>query len=174
MPKGITIEPITLDHAEDVQRLASHPEVVATTNLPDPYPDDGAERWIEDLLPRQEAGDEYAFAVINADGELVGVTGLVDVGDEEAELGFWIGKPFWNRGYATAAARETLRFSFQELELEYLFARPLKDNAPSRRVLEKLGFEAGPVETHEHPKWTEDDKVVRYELSWSRWEGASP
>jgi len=45
----------------------------------------------------------------------------------------------------------------------------LQENAPSRRVLEKLGFEEGPMETHEHPKWCEEDNVVRYGLSQSRW-----
>jgi len=169
MSAEVEIEPIAPRHAEDVQRLASHPDVVATTNLPEPYPPDGAERWIEDLLPRQEEGDEYAFGILNENGEFVGVTGLVDVGEEATELGFWVGKPYWNRGYATAAARKTLRFAFEQLGLGCVFARPLQRNAPSRRVLEKLNFEQGAAETHEHPKWSEEDKVVRYELSRSQW-----
>jgi len=169
MSAPVTLEPIAPHHAEDVQRLAAHPEVVATTNLPDPYPDDGAAQWIEDLLPRQEAGEEFAFAILNEDDEVVGVTGLVDVGDTTAELGFWIGKPYWGRGYATAAARKTVRFAFETVGLDHVFARPLKQNAPSRRVLEKLGFRFQQTETHEHPKWTDDDLFARYTLTRDGW-----
>jgi len=164
MAAEVTLEHIGPRHAERVQRLASHPEIVSNTTLPEPYPENGAEQWIEYLLPRRKAGEEYAFAVINAEGGLVGVTGLDHVTGDTAELGYWVGRPYWNEGYATAAVRRTLRFAFEKLGLESVFARPLQENTPSRRVLEKIGFEEGPVETHEHPKWDENEKVVRYEL----------
>jgi RimJ/RimL family protein N-acetyltransferase len=169
MAAAVTLEPIAPRHADDVQRLAAHPDVVATTNLPEPYPDDGAEQWIAYVRPRHQAGEEFAFAIRNDEDELVGVTGLVDVDDTEAELGFWIGKPYWNRGYATAAARRTLRFAFEEIGLQRVFARPLVRNAPSRRVLEKLGFQFRQTETHEHPKWSEADRVARYRIDRERW-----
>lgn len=165
MEAEITIEPIALRHAGDVQRLASHPEVVATTNLPDPYPEDGARAWIEALLPRQEAGEEYAFAILQGNEELVGTVGLVEVKGQEAELGYWIGKPYWNQGHATAAARQVLDVAFDELGLERVFARPLERNWPSRRVLEKLGFTFRRLEAHEHPKWDSSDRFARYELA---------
>lgn len=170
MVEHVSLERIAPCHTEDVQRLASHPEVVATTNLPEPYPDDGAAQWIEYVMPRQEAGEEYAFAILNADDVFVGVSGLVDVKGEMAELGFWIGRPYWNRGYATEAGRKTLRFAFEKLDLKLLFARPLERNTASRRVVEKLGFECKQVETHENPKWVEGDQVVRYEMDRRRWQ----
>ena len=89
----------------------------------------------------------------------------MDIGDERAEVGVWISRPRGNRGYATAGTRRLLRFAFEERELEEVFARPLKRNDPSRRVLEKLGFTPVGIEVHEHPKWTEEDPVVRYELT---------
>jgi RimJ/RimL family protein N-acetyltransferase len=165
----VRLVPIAFRHADAVQDLASYPDVVVTTNLPEPYPDDGALRWIEAVQERREAGTEYPFAILNADGTLVGVTGLVDVTDDTSEVGFWIGKPYWNQGYATAGTRQLLRFAFEELELETVFARPLKRNDSSRRVLEKLGFTAVGEETHEHPKWTGDDPVVRYEQARHEW-----
>jgi len=171
MAAEVTLEHMAPRHAESVQRLASHPEIVANTTLPEPYPENGAEQWIEHLLPRRKAGKEFAFAVMNAEGELVGVTGLDNMSDDVAELGYWVGKPYWNQGYATTAVRKTIGFAFEELGLRRIFARPLHDNAPSRRILEKLGFEEGPMETHEHPKWGEEDNVVRYELNLSRWGG---
>lgn len=169
MSAPVTLEPIAPHHAEDVQRLAAHPDVVATTNLPEPYPADGAAEWIAYVRPRHAAGEEFAFAIMNAEDELVGVTGLVDARDTVAELGFWIGEPYWNRGYATAAARKTLRFAFEEVGLRRVFARPLASNAPSRRVLEKLGFRFQQTETHEHPKWTDADRFARYTLDRADW-----
>ena len=109
---------------------------------------------------------------MNEKSELVGVTGLVDVTTTEAELGFWIGVPYWNRGYATAAARKTVRFAFEEVGLERVFARPLARNVPSRRVLEKLGFQFQQTETHEHPKWSDADRFARYTLDRRAWSAA--
>jgi RimJ/RimL family protein N-acetyltransferase len=164
MSARVTLEPITLRHAERVQQLASDPAIVARTSLPDPYPEDGAERWIERLRTRRDEGKEYAFAVLNAEGTLVGVTGLDAVDAERAELGYWVGRPYWNRGYATAAARKTLRVAFERLEVDRVSAHTHTQNAASRRVLEKLGFERTPGQAIDHPKWDEEE-VVRFELS---------
>ncbi|MFB6274157.1 MAG: GNAT family N-acetyltransferase [Salinibacter sp.] len=161
---NVRLAPIAPRHADAVQNLASHPDVLATTNLPEPYPDDGAITWIEAVQEQREVGREYPFAILN-DETLVGVTGLRDVTDDRGEVGFWIGRPYWNRGYATAGTRQLLAFAFGNLGLGEVFARPLKRNTPSRRVLEKLGFTTVAEEMHEHPKWTADDPVVRYELT---------
>lgn len=164
----VQIEPIAPRHADDVQALASHPDVLATTNLPEPYPDDGAITWIEAAQARREEGTEYPFAIV-VDGTLVGVSGLIDVTDDDGELGFWVGKPYWENGYATAGTRQVLRFAFDDLGLKKVYARPLERNVASRRVLDKLGFTPVGVEVHEHPKWDADDPVVRYVLSRADW-----
>lgn len=164
----VEIEPIAPRHADAVQALASHPDVLATTNLPEPYPDDGAITWIEAAQERREAGNEFSFAIL-VEGTLVGVSGLVEVTGDEGEIGFWVGKPYWGHGYATAGTRKVLRFAFEELGLAEVFARPLERNVASRRVLDKLGFTPVGDEVHEHPKWDEDDPVVRYVLSQTEW-----
>jgi len=162
------IEPIAPRHAHDVQELASHPEVLATTNLPEPYPEDGAITWIEAAQERRADGEEFSFAIM-VDGSLVGVSGLVEVAGDKGEIGFWVGKPYWGNGYATAGTRQVLRFAFEDLDLAEVFARPSERNVASRRVLDKLGFTPVGVEVHEHPKWGEDDPVVRYVLSRADW-----
>ncbi|WP_179862384.1 GNAT family N-acetyltransferase [Longibacter salinarum] len=161
--RAVSIEPVTLEHADAVQFLASHPDVVATTNLPDPYPENGARTWISHIRPRHEAGDEYAFVIKDGD-TVVGVAGLVNVTDTEAEIGYWIGRPFWGRGYATEGVRQIIQWVIQHVGIRRFYARPLADNPASRRVLQKLGFSEGDEEVHEHPKWGEDDLVVRYTL----------
>lgn len=167
----VWLEPVELVHAAAVQRLASHPEVAATTNLPEPYPPDGASHWIRYLIPKRQAGVEYAFAIVNEEAEVVGVNGFVDVEPATgfAELGYWIGRPYWGRGYATAACRLILGHGFGVLGLRRIIARPLLRNAASCRVLDKLGFRRLGTERNAFAKFRPDDLLVRYEMTAPEW-----
>jgi RimJ/RimL family protein N-acetyltransferase len=72
----VRLERIAPRHADAVQDLASHPDVLATTNLPEPYPAGGAITWIEAAQERREEGTEFPFAILNENDTLVGVTWL--------------------------------------------------------------------------------------------------
>ncbi len=138
----LTLIPTALEHAPAIQRLASHPDVAATTLIPHPYPEDGAVRFIEDVvLPDRAAGSEYAFVIV-VDGEVVGHISIKNVDGErgEAEVGYWIGRPYWGRGYASEAVRQIVAFAFEERGLRRLYAHVLAHNPASGRVLEKCGF----------------------------------
>ena len=139
---SLTLVPTGREHAPAIQRLAAHPEVTATTLMPQPYPEDGAVRFIEDVvLPERAHGTGYSFAMLD-DGELVGHIRLKNVDRDrgEAEVGYWVGRPFWGRGYASAAVQQVVTFAFEELGLHRLFAHVLAHNPASGRVLEKAGF----------------------------------
>ncbi len=168
----VRIEPIGLPHAAAVQQLASDPHIAATTNLPDPYPPDGARHWIRYLIHKRRAGAEYAFVLFNAVDELVGVNGFVDVdaGTGFAELGYWIGRPYWGRGYATAGNRLILDFGFDVLALRRVIARPLLRNPASCRVLEKLGFRRVETQRNGFAKFHPDDLLVVYEMTAEAWQ----
>ena len=60
--------------------------------------------------------------------------------DSEAELGYWIGVPYWGRGFASEAARELLRHAFEDLDLRCVWCGYYAGNERSKRILEKLGF----------------------------------
>ncbi len=156
----------------EIQPLAEEPEVGATTNLPVPYPSDGAENFVRESIAKREGGQEYTFAVVIA-SRVVGVCGLLDVGGDpkSAELGYWIGKPYWGRGYATLAAEQAMRFAFLELDATRLRASSLDRNAASRRVLEKLGFSLVGYGARPNAKWTEDDLFANFELERDVWRG---
>ncbi|MEP0545458.1 MAG: GNAT family N-acetyltransferase [Rhodothermales bacterium] len=142
MSARVAIVPTALEHAPAIQRLASHPDVAATTLVPHPYPDDGAVRFVEDLvLPGRAAGTQYAFVIV-AGGEVVGHISVknVDRARGEAEIGYWIGRPYWGRGYASEAVRRIVAFAFEEIGLRRLYAHVLAHNPASGRVLEKAGF----------------------------------
>lgn len=60
--------------------------------------------------------------------------------DDECELGYWIGKPFWGRGYVPEAAKELLRRGFEELGMKTIWCSYFDGNQKSKKVQEKLGF----------------------------------
>ena len=142
MSARIAIVPTAREHAPAIQRLASHPDVAATTLIPHPYPEDGAVRFIEDVvLPGRVAGTEYAFVIVVDDGVVGHITAKgVDRARGEAEIGYWIGRPFWGRGYASEAVRLVVAFAFGDLGLLRLYAHVLAHNPAAGRVLEKVGF----------------------------------
>jgi ribosomal-protein-alanine N-acetyltransferase len=166
----VTIEPIGLEHAAAVQALVTHPEIVATTLLPYPYPDNGAREWVWYILGQPEPTEERPFAILHNE-TVVGVCGFKDVSVEKdmAELGYWIGRPFWGQGYATAGGRLAVDVAFNEWGLKSLFATPLVRNHASCRVLEKLGFEFTGEKDNPYLKWEPKDQIAYYEITSAVW-----
>ena len=131
------------EDAPAIQRLAGAFEVFDTTLLiPHPYPDGAAEKFIEMTRADWDKGEQYVFAITLRDtNELCGSMGVkVSRQHERAELGYWIGVPFWNQGYCTEAARALLEFAFVRLKLNSVIAHHFVRNPTSGRVLQKVGM----------------------------------
>ena len=60
--------------------------------------------------------------------------------DDECELGYWLGKPFWGRGYMPEAARELIRRGFEDIGMNTIWCGYYEGNQKSKRVQEKVGF----------------------------------
>lgn len=92
-----------------------------------------------------DTGAGYAFLVFRSrEEELVGGVTLSNVRRGVAQtcsLGYWAGEPFAGRGFTTAAVSRVVRFAFEDLGLHRVEAACIPDNKPSRRVLQKTGFE---------------------------------
>jgi RimJ/RimL family protein N-acetyltransferase len=126
-----------------IVRLAGAREVAATTlNIPHPYTDEDARKFLIESAENFRAGRSLSFAICRQpDGELCGGAGLaISETHQRAELGYWIGVPFWRRGYATEAARAVLQFGFANLGLHRIHAHYFAENTASGRVLEKIGM----------------------------------
>lgn len=125
--------------AHDVFNGMNDFEVVKNlSRAPWPYTLHDAVSWLDGI---ENAGPErtaYPFAIVTG-GRQVGTVGISNHG-ETVELGYWIGRDAWGRGFATEAARLAVGFAFTHLQLEELEAGHFVDNAASGRVLEKLGF----------------------------------
>jgi RimJ/RimL family protein N-acetyltransferase len=108
--------------------------------FPHPYTDAEAEQWIG--ICESNRGPTTNFA-IELQGEAIGGIGcrlLDDVNCKTAEIGYWLGEPFWGRGIATAALKRTTEYAFQTFSLERLQASVFEWNPASARVLEKAGY----------------------------------
>jgi RimJ/RimL family protein N-acetyltransferase len=67
------------------------------------------------------------------------------------EIGWRLGSPYWNQGYATEAARAALEYGFRELKLQQIVAFTVPTNLRSRRVMERLGMTHDPADDFDHP-----------------------
>ncbi len=130
-----------LDDAKVIARLANNRKIAEMTALiPHPYGVDDARAWIESL---SEQGRGWTFAVTakSEAGAIVGACGYGRRHDDEPEIGYWIGEPYWGRGYATEAVRAVIDHLFSVTELDSLSAGCRVTNLASRRVIDKCGFQ---------------------------------
>jgi len=139
----LVLRPPAREDAPHVQRLAGAREIAANTStIPHPYPDGAAEAWIEQAGLELAQGRGAPFMVLRRQGAVViGTVGLrIEPQHRRAELGYWIGVPHWGQGFATEACEAVLRYGFEELGLQRVFASHYRRNPASGRVLEKLGM----------------------------------
>jgi RimJ/RimL family protein N-acetyltransferase len=139
---SISISPLHYADKERLAKLANNKKIWMNVRdmFPHPYTVSDAERFIESTTQQ----DPQSTFAIRYNLKLSGVIGLVlqeDVYRFSAELGYWIGEPFWNKGIATHAVQLMVQYAFEELKLLKVFAGVFEGNEASKRVLEKCGFE---------------------------------
>ena len=123
--------------AEALARLAGDRRIAENTaRILHPYRLDDAEQFVASVN-RQDG--EATFVVCRGD-ELIGACG-VEPRQGAAEIGYWLGVPYWGCGYATEAARAVIDYAFGELRHETLQSGARVSNPVSRRVLEKCDFQ---------------------------------
>ncbi|MDA3874701.1 MAG: GNAT family N-acetyltransferase [Kiritimatiellae bacterium] len=160
----IPLSPFVPGDASLVQRYAGDPEVARTTlNVPHPYPDGAAEKWIASHLLHFLEEKNVVFAIRSHAGELYGAINLgLNMRDQLGEIGYWIGVPFWNRGFCTEAARMVVQYGFEDIGLNKIYARHLGGNVGSGRVMEKNGMKKEGVLRQQIMKNGESRDVIEY------------
>ena len=129
----------TLEDAKHVAALANDKRIAENTRrLPHPYSRTDAEDFISAV---NVPNGEIAFLITTREGVPVGACGVAAYDETAPEIGYWLGAPFWNRGFATEAVRALIDFAFTEMEHDSLSAGARVTNPASRRVLEKCGFQ---------------------------------
>jgi ribosomal-protein-alanine N-acetyltransferase len=168
----LVLRPFELADAKDVQRLAGARAIADTTlNIPYPYEDGMAEEWISTHQPKFEAGNLCNFAVVlRNSGELIGAIGLVIVSRfERAELGYWIGKPYWQKGYCTEAGRAVLQYGSTVLKLNRIHASHLTRNPSSGRVMQKIGMVREGRARQHVKRWDRFEDLELYGILREEW-----
>jgi [ribosomal protein S5]-alanine N-acetyltransferase len=158
----------TPEDAPELQRLAGAREIADTTvSIPHPYDLDHALAWIGQQRREAVRGRAVNFAIrLLPGGPLIGSVGLRDIDREhlQAELGFWIGLEWWGRGYAREAAAAVIRFGFESLGLNRIYAHHMKRNPPAGRVLAAVGMQPEGVLRQRVRKWSVYEDVVLYAI----------
>jgi len=138
----LILRPPNLDDAPLYSRYASDWDIARMTgSLPFPIPVVSTEIKIEMLLSRKRRGLSYPYAITLDGGDIIGAMDIFWRSEnDDCELGYWIARPFWGKGYAPEAAKAVMAEANRTLNITDFVAGVFADNPASMRVLEKLGF----------------------------------
>ena len=138
----LILRPFALTDAPQVKALAGDLRIYETTLcVPYPYEEGIAESWISTHQRCFYEGLGVVFAICLPSGNLIGAASLSRAGlFNRAELGYWIGAAYWNRGFCTEAAKAIVEYGFKVLTYHKIAARHFVGNHSSARVLEKVGM----------------------------------
>jgi len=139
----IYLRPWQEDDAKELYKYASNPNVGLNAGWPVHTSVENSKEVIKFVLSKPNT-----FAVVLKDtGKVVGSIGLmigsqsnIGLKDTEAEIGYWIGEPFWGQGLIPEAAKVVIDYGFNELKLDKIWCGVFVENTKSKRVEEKLGF----------------------------------
>lgn len=133
----LILRPLNDDDAGRIALLGGDWEVASMTGrIPYPYSADAAQHWLTGV-----AHGEVVFGIWHA-GELIGLCGYSPQPGGSAELGYWIGKPYWGQGFATEASRALMNYGFAKGGIKRFTCCHFAGNPASARVAAKLGFKS--------------------------------
>ena len=136
----LVLRPPEMSDAQRITDLAGDYDVARmTTRMPHPYQLSDAEGFLA-RCAFNDPDKEHVFAIATEEDGLVGMIGLHTQGGLGPEIGYWLGKPWWGRGYATEAAQAALNFARNDWRRKLLVSGHFADNPASGGVLTKAGF----------------------------------
>ncbi len=136
-----TIRKWQLSDVENLATLANNKEIAnnLTDRFPHPYTEEHALNFIKTNI---EHNPTQVFA-IDFEGKAVGGIGihpLEDIFQKNAELGYWVAQPYWGKGIITRSIEQIVSHTFDNFDIQRIFARPFGRNIGSQKALEKCGF----------------------------------
>ena len=150
------------DIPELIPLIGAREVAITTLRIPHPY----EEKHAREFLASAGKENELRLGVrLRADHRLIGGVGLhPDPLHNRAELGYWIGVPFWGNGYATEAAAAVVKYGFEELHFNRIFAAHFRGNIASGRVLQKVGMRYEGQMRQAVVKWGQYIDLERYAI----------
>lgn len=139
----LILRPWEESDAESLYEYAKDPQVGPIAGWPPHISVEDSRQIIKSVLAVNET---YAICK-RQDNRAIGSIGLMrgeqsnlDIPEDEGEIGYWIGVPFWGQGYVPEAVRELIRHGFEDLKLNRIWCGYFEGNDKSKRVQEKCGF----------------------------------
>lgn len=154
----LILRPLTRAHLEPMLSLISAKEIAATTlRIPHPYTREHAEEYFQSMQSLIDEGTMLRLSIfIAASEEYCGSVGLhIECDNDRAELGYWVGVPYWRRGIASEAAKAVVEHGIGDLGLNRIYATVFAGNMASRRVAEKAGMKYEGCLRQHIKKWGE-------------------
>jgi len=159
---------LELKDASLIQQAASAHEIADTMiSIPHPYPQGEAERYVVRQLSEQNLGRSTAFIIEpKAERSFFGLVEVRDIDREhsQAELSFWLTSEIWGQGYMSEVVRAVMRYAFEDLRLNRLYAYHMMRNPASGRVLEKNGFKQEGLLRQRVQKWGQFEDVLLWAI----------
>lgn len=146
----ITLRKPKISDAKELRDLISDKDVIKEiVGYPYPCPLSRMKKDVRDCLKGWKTKDSYAFTIL-ADGKIAGSIILENPSKDKKryDLGAFVGKKFWNKGVATEAIKQMVKFGFNKLKLYRIQADNDSDNPGSGRALEKAGFKKEGIRKH--------------------------
>jgi len=170
----LQLRPFTLEDEAAVFALASDPEVARFVRFEAHRTLAETRAFLELVEQHYRRGDPFAWAIVRReDDRLIGSCGFVSQAVERcsAEIGYWLGKAYWGRGYAVEAARALVQFGFQQMGLARVEAKCFIENHAGQRVIEKLGMKCEGSDRSEMIKG-EYPEMNLYWITKQEWDAA--
>ena len=137
----LVIKSPEIDDKVELTQLINDYEVVKwLSNMPFPYRLEDAELFIEQSQEKILKHEIKTYMIFH-NKKMIGGIALRDFNEHSCELGYWLGKKYWSKGFATEAVGRLLELGFDELDLNEIYAAYKVGNEASKKVLEKSGFQ---------------------------------
>jgi RimJ/RimL family protein N-acetyltransferase len=171
----LTLRPISLDDVDDLQPHVIDPKLSRFMSWSAHQDRAETEGFITSNIDGLAKGTDIVWAIL-IDGRACGCIGLGGIKwtfrawrIDRAELGYWIGIPYWNQGYTSEAALAITRFAFETLGLHKITIGCIDGNIGSQKVIEKLGYRF--LARFEDDVWRDGQwwSHLRYELTAAEW-----
>lgn len=150
----LLLRPTEISDAPRIQELFDNFNLLRYMNaaIPWPYPETGAVDFLERILPQMEAREAYAWSIFEKvclEQGLIGHVALFPLGEQD-HRGFWLGEPYWGRGYMTEVCLAVTDFAFGPVGMNSLSLNNALPNVASHRLKQKAGAEIVRLEERDY------------------------
>ena len=172
----LQLRPLEIYDSLEIQKTAGRREIADTMiSLPHPYPVGGAEQYVAQKQKEREAGSSVTYVIEKkAEKEFCGLIEVRDIDHEhsQGELSFWLAVKAWGHSYMSEVVQIIVRYGFEVLSLNRLYAYHMSRNPATGRVLEKNDFKQEGLLRQRVKKWGQYEDVTLWAILKQDWQAS--